>query len=248
MSTTTESDLKVVGETTLPGGSYRDLSVMGRLRLEGDVACRSFSCMGEARVAGGLTSQRTSIVGETEAAGPVDAGDLTVVGQMKCLSTLRVRALSCTGKLQVQGRVDALSVKIMGEMNVRGDFNADEFRSVGAFHIDGLLSVDHLRVEPYGPSQAQEIGGGRIEVRRRAGFLGSLPVLGWIREHFFGSLGAKLEAQVIEGDDVHLEDTEARIVRGARITIGCGCRIGTVEYRETFHAEGDAVVGEARQT
>ena len=119
---------------------------------------------------------------------------------------------------------------------------------MGAFHIDGLLSVDHLRVEPYGPSQAQEIGGGRIEVRRRGGFLGSLPVLGWIREHLFGGPGAKLEAQVIEGDDVHLEDTEARIVRGTRITIGCGCRIGTVEYRETFHTDADAVVGEARQT
>jgi hypothetical protein len=75
-----------------------------------------------------------------------------------------------------------------------------------------------------------------------------VPVLGWIREHLFGGPGAKLEAQVIEGDDVHLEDTEARIVRGTRITIGCGCRIGTVEYRETYHADADAVVGEARQT
>jgi cytoskeletal protein CcmA (bactofilin family) len=186
-------------------------------------------------------------VGETEAAGPVDAGDFTVVGQMTCKSTLRVRELNCTGKLAVLGQVDAEKVRIIGEMTVRGDFNADEFRSVGAFSIDGLLSVDHLQVEPYGPSRATEIGGARIEVRRRSGFLESVPVLGWIREHWFGGLNSRLEAGVIEGDDVHLEDTDARFVRGARVHLGRGCRIGTVEYRESFSADPDAVVGETRK-
>ncbi|MGP3783292.1 hypothetical protein [Paenibacillus sp. 1A_MP2] len=39
---------------------------------------------------------------------------------------------------------------------------------------------------------------------------------------------------MIEGDDIELEYTEAEVVRGDKIKIGPGCRIGTVEYRSSL--------------
>jgi len=241
MTPALENDMKFMGETTHPGGQFRDIAVMGRARMDGDVTCRSFSCMGEARLQGALQSGRTSIMGQTSARGPVDAGDLSVMGQMDCGSTLRVRKLSCMGQLEVGGQLDAEKVKVFGQLKVRGDCNVDDFHSRGAFEIDGLLSVDNLVMRPYGPCRAGEIGGARIEVRRRGGLLGR------VRDWLFGNRGLRLEVQSIEADDLLLEDTVAKVVRGARIRIGQGCRIELVEYRETCERAPGSVVGEARQ-
>jgi cytoskeletal protein CcmA (bactofilin family) len=247
MSPAVDNDMKFMGETTHPGGQFRDIAVVGRARMDGDVTCRSFSCMGEAQLRGALQSGRTSIMGQTRADGPVDAGDLNVMGQMDCEATLRVRKLSCMGKLKVRGRMDAETVRVFGQLVVQGDCNVDDFHSRGAFEIDGLLSVDNLVVQPYGPCRAGEIGGARIEVRRRGGVLGRIPLVAWVCASLFGHHGPRLEAQCIEGDDLILEDTVAKMVRGARIRIGRGCRIDAVEYRETYSCGPESVVGESRQ-
>jgi cytoskeletal protein CcmA (bactofilin family) len=247
MTTAMDQDLKIMGEIAQGGGRYRDIAVMGRVRMDSDVTCRSFSCMGEARLEGGLVSERTTILGRTEVAGPVDAGDFTVVGEMDVRAALRARKVKCTGKVRIQDRLDAGKVQVFGELTVQGDCNADEFRSMGAFRIDGLLSVDILKIEAYGPSRVGEIGGGRIEVRRRGSFLGRALGFHWLREALFGARGARFEVQSIEGDDVLLEDTDAKVVRGARVTLGPGCRVDLVEYRDTYRADPGATVGEARR-
>jgi len=247
MTTTLDNDLRFVGESTHPGGHFRDIAVMGRVRVDGDVECRSFACMGKAQVQGTLLSGRTSIMGETKVAGAVDAGDFQVMGKVDCESTLRVRKLTCMGRLTVQGRLDAETVKIFGEMNVKGDCNVDEFTSRGAFAIEGLLSVDNLSVQPYSSCRVGEIGGARIDVRRRGGFLANLPGADWVRNNVLGTKGSQLEVQTIEGDDIHLEDTFATVVRGGRVHIGRGCRIETVEYRDDYTRDPDSTVGEARK-
>ena len=53
----------------------------------------------------------------------------------------------------------------------------------------------------------------------------------------------ELTADVIEGDNVYLENTTARVVRGNNITIGQGCKIEMVEYKEDFKTEGKSEVG-----
>jgi cytoskeletal protein CcmA (bactofilin family) len=247
MSPAVDNDMKFMGETTHPGGQFRDIAVVGRTRMDGDVTCRSFSCVGEAQLRGGLQSGRTSIMGQAAVEGPVDAGDLSVMGQLDCAAALRMRVLNCMGKLSCRGRVDAETAKVFGQLVVQGDCNVDDFHSQGTFEIDGLLSVDNLVVRPYGPCRAGEIGGARIEVRRRLGLLGRIPLVGWVRSCLFGNRGSRLQVQSIEGDDLVLEDTEAKVVRGARIRIGRGCRIGAVEYRETCSCDPDSSVGETRK-
>ena len=61
-------------------------------------------------------------------------------------------------------------------------------------------------------------------------------------------VGINLGDVIIEGDDIHLENTIADTVRGKRIAIGPGCRIGTVEYTETLSVHDDAEVKEQRKT
>ena len=247
MTSSLENDMKFMGESTHPGGHFRDIAVMGRTRMDGDVVCRSFSCMGEAQVRGSLQSGRTRIMGQTRVGGPVDAGDFSVMGRMDCAATLRARKLSCMGELDVHGQVDAEAARVFGKMTVQGDCNVDEFHSRGIFEVSGLLSVDHLLVRPHGPCRAGEIGGARIEVRRAGGVLDRIPLVGWMRSCLFGGSRSRLEVESIEGDDVSLEDTTAKVVRGARVRIGRGCRVGVVEYRDSLRQEDDGEVGESRK-
>ena len=53
-----------------------------------------------------------------------------------------------------------------------------------------------------------------------------------------------LIAESIEGDDIYLEETKAKAVRGNNIVIGEGCEIGLVEYKSKFEQTGNAKVKE----
>ncbi|MFL6517173.1 MAG: cytoplasmic protein, partial [Bacillus sp. (in: firmicutes)] len=91
----------------------------------------------------------------------------------------------------------------------------------GGFEIKGLLSADTIKVGlRFGQSTAEEIGGGKITVKKRSNSF--LP---------FGKEAGSLSAKVIEGDDIYLENTKADIVRGNKVKVGPGCQIGVVEYR-----------------
>jgi cytoskeletal protein CcmA (bactofilin family) len=105
----------------------------------------------------------------------------------------------------------------------------------GAFQVSGLLSADKLDVKMYGPCKAREIGGSTLRVRRSRAT--KLLDLIKAREPFV------LKADQIEGDIVELEHTVAEVVRGNRVAIGPGCRIGRVEYQQSLKTHKSASVG-----
>ena len=245
MNEPSEKNLNAMGDSSIPGGRYRNINVMGDLRVDGDLRCLAMNCMGDATVVGSFQSQKTNVMGDMEFRGPVDAGTFNVMGDAKCLSGLRARVANCMGEIEVVGSVNADRVSLMGELRVSGDCNADRFESRGAFRIGGLLSVDHLRVVPWGACRAAEIGGSRIEVRRRRGFLGILLAWDALRSAIgLGKSDGRLETESVEGDEIFLENTTARVVRGNRIRIGHGCRIDRVEHQGTFSRDADAEIGE----
>ncbi len=47
-----------------------------------------------------------------------------------------------------------------------GNFNAESFNMEGAFTIRGLLNAGELELKLHGPSEAREIGGEKIMIRR----------------------------------------------------------------------------------
>jgi len=55
-------------------------------------------------------------------------------------------------------------------------------------------------------------------------------------------MGKRLNVELIEGDDIFLEATDAQIVRGSRVKVGNGCRIDTVEYSESLEVSPRATV------
>ena len=55
---------------------------------------------------------------------------------------------------------------------------------------------------------------------------------------------SELVADIIEGDDIYLENTHAKVVRGNNITLGPGCEIAFVEYKNDFKQDKEATVGD----
>jgi cytoskeletal protein CcmA (bactofilin family) len=115
---------------------------------------------------------------------------------------------------------------------------AEVFLAKGSFTIGGLLNAGQIDIILYGGCRAKEIGGEKITVKK-PGIAHKLKRL--IFSYIF-RVNVDLQADVIEGDEIYLEHTYAKIVRGNNVTIGPGCDIEVVEYKNNFHEQKGAIV------
>jgi len=60
-------------------------------------------------------------------------------------------------------------------------------------------------------------------------------------------MDGRLIAGTIEGDSVRVEQTQAKTVRGTDVSIGEGCEIMLVEYKNSFKAAPGARIKESRK-
>jgi cytoskeletal protein CcmA (bactofilin family) len=145
------------------------------------------------------------------------------------------------GKLSVGKDTKVDRATIVGQMITRGKLEAESFVCSGYVEIEGSLNAGDIAIKMYGPCHAAEIGGEKINVRR-----GHEGPIGKIASAFFDTVGfnkAILVAETIEGDDIYLEYTSAKVVRGGRVTLGKGCEIDRVEYRTDYKAsDGTSVL------
>ena len=98
-----------------------------------------------------------------------------------------------------------------------------------------MLNAEHVDITPTSGSHIGSIGGSSIEITRPT-------------EHGFALFRSKAAGSVplividsIEGDNVRLECTSAKVVRGKDVVIGIGCRIDRVEYTGTLDAADGTV-------
>ena len=200
------------------------------------------SIVGEGSSSGGEYG-KVRVVGETVFLGSVHCETFKCTGEIKVEGDLRATEVKVTGTLLLRGnRQDDLSnyslkseqVKITGELKVTGDCEAEELKINGRIEAGGILTAEAIELKLHGDSRVRDMGGSHISVKGRSG----IPVIGL----FHGGHG-RLSAEVIEGDRIYLENTEAAIVRGAKVEIGPGCNIGTVEYRDSLEIDKYAKVG-----
>jgi len=233
----------VSGSGSLSGGTYTRISISGSGKVNGDVLVEELKISGSGKVNGRTDAGQISVSGSASFSDSLTADELRVSGVGKVEGQVRAKELKCSGSFKASGGITSDYIKLSGHLRSGGDVEADIFRASGGFDIDGLLSADKVEIHLGGRCSAREIGGERIEVQRASSSL----LAGLVRILGVNSGISKLETRVIEGDDVLLEDTTADVVRGKRIEIGSGCRIGTVEYAERLHVQEDAVVKEQKK-
>jgi cytoskeletal protein CcmA (bactofilin family) len=228
MMESARKNLRIFGGGSAPGGVYEAVTIAGSGDVNGDVEAEKVSILGSGKIHGNVKAETVSINGSGTIQGQLDVQKVTIAGSGTLDGRVVAETMSVKGSARVQGNINARAFSGAGSFQVNGDVETEGFRASGSFRIEGLLSGDSVSVTLAGRCRAREVGGGHIDV-----------TYAHRRVHM-----GLLEAESIEGDDVLLEGTTARVVRGRRVRIGSGCQIGTVEYSESLRVDPSADVGE----
>lgn len=175
--------------------------------------------------------KKIRIVGESDVAGNITCTQIRVMGTMLVRGRVRSVRTHIMGQLDVDGDFNGEVIKVLGQLSVGGDCNSESFKVRGTFTIGGLLNAGKIEVCLFGPCEAKEIGGEKIRVKRN--------LLPDTTKH--------LTVETVEGDDIRLEFTRAKVVRGNRVEIGPGCEIELIEYKEHYRQSNHSNVTEARR-
>lgn len=244
------SDVKISGVGTISGGRYNEVRSSGSSKIDGDIECNSFKCSGSSTANGNIKAKIVEISGATKILKNVDTEDITVSGSTNILGSVTTGNARFSGSAHVQGDVNAKKIKISGSGHIdgslhtdiikisgtaaiNGDCEAETFDGAGSFNIGGLLNAGDINIDIYGKCSVRDIGGENIKIQ-----LGKYHPLFNIASMFLGYKG--LVTNVIEGDNIYLESTTAKIVRGNNITIGPDCTIDTIEYRNKVNMDSNS--------
>ncbi|GLX69945.1 hypothetical protein [Paenibacillus glycanilyticus] len=232
--------LTITGSSSVMGGSYDRVKIVGEGEIVGDTTCNKLTCIGTLAADGTIAGEKMSIVGTCDIKGGLQGGSLKTSGTVSVSGITRLRELGISGTIEAKDHIYAEQIRLRGMLQTLGDCEAEEFSGRGIFEIGGLLSADKLNIHLYRDCKANEIGGGVIRIRR-ASLLNPLSLF------FKPSSSARLLVSVMEGDHIYLENTIADIVRGNKVEIGPGCEIGLVEYKEFYEQKKGAVVKDKRK-
>ncbi|WP_068620535.1 hypothetical protein [Paenibacillus tuaregi] len=233
-------DIKIMGNGGSAGGLVGRLSITGDGEIHGDVDAISFKCTGNATVNGSLKAETLKLTGDLILRGSLEGKVFSTMGKLQIQEHVTARKIKFSGDTHVGGQITSEQIELSGYNTVEGGCQAEEFKARGAVRIGGMLNSENVEIKLLGESRIKEIGGGLIRVMPSRGL--------WALVDMFNPEGPpRLVATSIEGDTINLENTEAEYVRGNKVTIGPGCRIGLVEYIEAFHQDRSSSVEQLSQ-
>ncbi len=224
METQKRRDLIISGFMGGQGGVYKSVTIHGQGKVHGDLDCIDFLCNGRTKIQGGMKAESAEIHGFAHIDESCDSNKLII-----------------HGNTTVGGNLTGEEIDINGFLDVKGNCAAESFHSKGGFRIHGLLNADTIDIHLHARCEAKEIGGGSIRIQKP----GLASRFHKLIQSIFPSFDV-LSTEIIEGDDIHLENTRAKVVRGTNVTIGQGCEIGFVEYKQHFHRDETAKITESR--
>ncbi len=224
-----KGDLVISGSGSAIGGQYHEVKISGNGKIKGDVDCSDMRISGHANVIGNVKAEAIKVSGATEFTGSIEAQRMKVYGSAEVGGNLACKEIKLSGSLNVEGNVTGDVIDVHGGIAVKGDCAAERFIANGSFAIEGMLNAGSIELMlHFGPCKAREIGGEIISVKRGSAF-GFKRLFKTLFQHV-----EELRADSIEGDDIYLEDTKAKVVRGNNVNIGPGCEIDLVEYKNEF--------------
>lgn len=214
-------DLNLNGIGSAAGGEYRHVRLDGACKLLSDVSAETFVVNGHGSAQGAVRTKQFTCNGKFTIKGALNSEEVRIDGMVDT------------------GSVNADRVTANGGLSSEGDVESELFELTGYFDVEGLLNAGTIKISLHGGSRAREIGGEIIRVRKGKDAKWN-KLVSWA----IPRLNVQLEANVIEGDDIELEETVAAVVRGNRVVIGKGCRIGKVEHKGELVVHPQAKVDE----
>ncbi len=233
MAATSGSDIQINGGGTLDSGSYGVVTVNGVGTIKGDIACDTLRVNGATTSSGSIKANTVEVNGTARVDGTLQAHTLLVNGETTLSSGAGVGTLTVKGRLTCYGDINARALNSAGSLSITGTLAADDAS------IEGIVTADRIvaptvRIGLHGPSSVREIEGTSVTVARGKGWAG-LSVMAVLGDR-------RLTSASIVGSAVSLELTTVNAVRAGNVTLGEGCRVGSVSYTGTFEQRADAAV------
>ena len=211
-----ERDVKIMGDGSIGGGKYRNINILGSGRIVASVEAESIKIMGDCHLED-VKGKEIKVTGTAYLNGGVTGGTISV-----------------SGTATAKGDISNQAVTINGELKAK-NISTEEFVSRGSFELENL-NANQVSISLWGNCRAHEIGAEKVEVGR-----GGL----WLKLYSFFhpyGYGCHLEVDTIEADRIYLEQTYAKSVRGNDVSIGPGCKISLVEFKDSVNIDKAAVV------
>jgi len=246
MNSNKRNNFKIIGDNSAAGGYYNDARIVGNSVVNGDLDCVTFKSVGDSRVNGNLNSERIRVVGTISITGSSKSRNAVITGNMDATGDINCRNLVLRGGISSDGCIKGNEVRLKGYATIRKNCETEKFKSDGQLTIDGLLNADDINIKVYGRSRVSEIGGDKITLRK-----GSSTSIAEMIKFLFMPSGfnhGTLHADSIEGNDIRLANTKAKVVRGKNIVIDDGCEIDLVEYEDHLQVSNGSSVKENRKT
>jgi len=246
MGTQEIKDLKIFGIANTTGGVFRDVFINGTGRISGDLESESLAVNGNATIIGSITTKKTKISGNCTIDGSFICDSYKVLGMSTISGDLTAKNIHVEGYIKITESIKAETVNISGKLITEGNCNAEVFESTGTFEIEGLLNGDKINIELLGKCKASEMGGANISIRRKNT---DVPILKQILSSIIDSVKERPLMQVdsIEGDDIYISYTQAKVVRGKHVKIGPDCSVELVEYSEDYEKAPDSKVQSSKR-
>lgn len=231
------TDARINGDGTVSAGTYGSITLNGAGTITGDVQCHELKVNGAGTAKGAVRADSVTVNGAGTFDGPVQATDFAVNGSADVHAGVGASRLKVYGTTAIDGGVAAHAVELRGDLRVGGDLEAESLTGEGRFAVSGMLNVGTIELRLHGRCSAREIGCARMVLRPPEGLTAILSAF----------TDRKLVVETIEGDELELIDTTAKVVRGARVTLGEGCTVDLVEYTEVLQKLTGAQVREERK-
>lgn len=222
--------VKILGESSINGGAYNNITILGEAFTRGAVECNNVTILGDIKFNDEVKANNIKILG-------------TAVAESKCIVNKKLKILGnldakedfeiSNGKVLGEGAFEKnlifQDINVLGEVNIKGNCEGNFFKSKGQVNIEGLLSADKIDIDSKSVNMINEIGGSEIIIKKTG---------------LFTLTKGRVMSNVIEGDKVILENTHCKIVRGHNIDILSGCIIDRIEYTGILNVHVDSRVGE----
>lgn len=253
-------NLIISGSASVAGGTFDRVNISGSAKIDGDIICKKFEANGAAKANGNIESDyieingavkingncsfnEMQVNGTTSISGDSNGGDIEVNGSAKFIGNINAKCCEISGSISVEGSISSDEIKSQGMLNVSKDCEGEKIHLAGGFRVDGLINGEEIEIKSGWSSRASSIGGKKITIKEGYGFGGLGILISSVKKIFTGE-SALVNCDSIEGDDIYLENTSAKIVRGKNIVLGKNCNIQKIEYTENFQNNYESTVGE----
>lgn len=248
-------NMRISGTGIIPKGEYNEIKISGSGSIVGDVRANliKISGSGDSRcniesneiiISGSFDAesnmninQLLKINGSLDCKGNIEAKDIKSNGSLECSSNILSNNMKVSGGAYIEGNVSFDNLEVRGIIDIEGNCEGREFLGYGGAKVRGLLSADKVTIITYRDSFIKEIGGEDIVIKKKED-----KKLSFI---FFNPFSkGRVESECIEGDNIFVENTICKVLRGNTIIVGKGCRIGRIEYLGELTIDENSEVGE----